>query len=161
MKRNKKVMLMSHCVLNQNAVVKPLARAEGAFNDLVRLMLDADVSMVQLPCPETLFGGLARLPMSYEDYDIPEYKTLCTQLSDQTVTYLRALLEDGVTLLGILSIGESPTCNQTGKRGHFIEALRKHPEFDGIKAIDIPELYGEDEEETKGFNAYFKNYLNA
>lgn len=50
MKRNKKLLIVSHCIINQNSVVEPLARAKGAFPVIIKL-LEEEIGIIQLPCP--------------------------------------------------------------------------------------------------------------
>ena len=52
--RSKKVVLVSHCILNQNSVVNDLARAKGAYREIVETIMDNDIGIHQLPCPETV-----------------------------------------------------------------------------------------------------------
>lgn len=62
MKREKKLVLVSHCVINQNSVVLPLAKAGGPFN-FVDTLLKNNIGIYQLPCPEFKFAGLNRKSM--------------------------------------------------------------------------------------------------
>lgn len=159
MKRNKKMLLVSHCLLNQNAVVKPLARAEGAFNDLVRIILEENIAIYQMPCPENDFLGLARLPMSYEDYQMEAYTTLCSHLANRVAEEVQRYIDDAVEIVGMLSIGESPTCSQGGQRGHFMEALKEKEHLKTLRGLDIPEEYGVDPVCHEAFNDLFRKWL--
>jgi Predicted secreted protein len=158
--RANKVILVSHCILNQNSVVNPLARAKGAFDEIVKLITDRGYGIVQLPCPETLFLGLERLPMSKEEYATPEYIALCDRLATREIDYIKLLQEGTVNIAGMIGIDQSPTCCQFGELGHFMNALQKHEEIHSIPKIDIPELYIEEEEETENFHLIFKDWLD-
>lgn len=159
MKRSKRVLLVSHCVLNQNAVVKPLARAQGAFNDLIQMILEENIAIYQMPCPENDFLGLMRAPMSYEEYQSHEYSDTCDRLADRVASEIQRFKDDDVEIVGLLSIGESPTCSQSGQMGHFIEALQKKPVMKGLRGLDIPEAYGVDAWCHEAFNHLFKQWL--
>ena len=52
MERSKRIVFVSHCILNQNTVVEPLARSRGAYGDIVRLLVDKGIGIHQMPCPE-------------------------------------------------------------------------------------------------------------
>lgn len=120
MLRDKKLILLSHCILNQNSVVLPLARSKGGF-PIAKALFDEGIGIIQLPCPEFKFLGPERKPMNKEEYDIPEYRTLCRDLFTPILEDIKKYLAQDYSLLGIVGINESPTCSITGKRGIFIE----------------------------------------
>lgn len=159
MLRANKVIVVSHCILNQNAVVKPLARAKGAFEVITKMITDMGFGIVQLPCPETLFLGLERQPMTKEEYATPEYTILCSQLAQREVDYLKLLHNGKVSIVGMIGIDQSPTCSQYGEVGHFMMALQKHGQIESIPKIDVPELYGENAEATATFDNEFMVWL--
>ena len=54
------MVFIAHCLLNQNSVSDGTAVYPAAFKSTVRLLLDADAGIVQLPCPELCCLGLDR-----------------------------------------------------------------------------------------------------
>lgn len=122
MLRSKRLIIMSHCVLNQNSVVCPLARAKGSFK-FVKQLIDEGVGIIQLPCPEFKFLGTTRKPMDKDEYDTPEYRSLCRSLLIPVVEDMEVYLKDGYEIREIIGINESPTCSISGKRGIFMEEL--------------------------------------
>ena len=58
--RSKKVIFLAHCLLNQNAISDGTAVYPAAFRELVQLLLDREVGIVQMPCPELCCLGLDR-----------------------------------------------------------------------------------------------------
>lgn len=160
MKRNRKIVLVSHCVLNQNAVVKPLARAKGPFEKVVSEIVRRGIGIVQLPCPETLYGGLDRQPMSYDAYNLPTYRTLCQLLAKRESDLVESLIKDGVTVVGIIGIDQSPTCSQTGKIGHFMEAIHSIPSLNALSRLDIPETFGTSEAADAVFYEKLADWLD-
>ena len=140
-------MLTAHCVLNQNAVIRNWERASGAFNRLVKVLLDENVGILQLPCPEMAFLGEARPPKTKEEYDTPAYRVLCQQLAAPLVKQVVDYHNNGYHVLGLLGIGESPSCDTQGDPGVFMEELMQQLEKEGItlNCIDIPESYLEGE----------------
>lgn len=129
--RDRKVIAIAHCILNQNVVVHPLARAKGAFNDVVKIILDYDFGILQLPCPETTFAGMNRPPMSYDEYDTPLYQHCCQSLAKDVFFQCSLQQEDHVQIAGIIGIQDSPSCSNQ-PTGHFMEALAplRVPRFD-------------------------------
>ena len=58
--RSKRVIFLAHCILNQNAISDGTAGYPAAHADVVRALLDAQVGIVQMPCPELCCLGLDR-----------------------------------------------------------------------------------------------------
>lgn len=131
--RAKQIVILCHCILNQNTVVEPLARAKGAYNQIVREILDQDIGIHQLPCPECNFLGLDRKPMNYNEYDsLPGYRLECEKLANELISTIREYIDNGYNIIGIIGINESPTCSITGKRGLFMEEIFKLLELHDI-----------------------------
>ena len=58
--RSKRVIFLAHCLLNQNAISDGTAVSPASFQAVIRLLLDAEVGIVQMPCPELCCLGLDR-----------------------------------------------------------------------------------------------------
>lgn len=110
MNREKNIILVSHCLLNQNSVVLPLARAKGGYNDLIHVITNQNIGILQLPCPELIHLGLKRPPMSKEDYDTTLYRKLCRELLKPIITQLLYYKDADYNIIGLIGINESPTC---------------------------------------------------
>lgn len=157
MLRDKKLILLSHCILNQNSVVLPLARSKGGFL-IAKLLLDQGIGIIQLPCPEFKFLGPQRVPMNKEEYDSPDYRVLCRHLFTPILEDIKKYLAQDYSLVGILGINESPTCSITGKRGIFMEEIfaMLNDEAIDINYFDIPSDYSEDMNFTDLNNNLYK-----
>ncbi|MFO8035088.1 MAG: hypothetical protein R6U57_00450, partial [Anaerolineales bacterium] len=55
--RGGKIIFLSHCMLNQNAKVKGIAIYPGMIKPLVEVLLEKDIAVFQMPCPETSYYG--------------------------------------------------------------------------------------------------------
>ena len=137
MEREKRLLLISHCVINQNSVVKPLARARGAF-PIVKSLIDDGIGIIQLPCPELKHLGINRDGMTKNQYDTPEFRKLSKKLLEPILEEVVHYLSNGYTLLGVLGINQSPSCSITGNRGVFMEEL-----FSMLDEAQIPVNYFE------------------
>lgn len=164
--RSKKLVLVAHCVLNQNSISDGTADYAGSIKEVVSLLLETGCGIIQLPCPELHCLGLdrgdvhgAERPLLVENTRIrdsmtrdPAVRTL--QVPVQSVVYqVEQYLRHGFTLLGVVGIDRSPSCgvnttsmdNQEVRgEGVFIGALRKElekqnvqTEWVGIKATEI------------------------
>lgn len=142
--RSKKLILVSHCILNQNSVVEPLARAKGAFS-FVKDLVESGVGIIQLPCPEFSYLGITRKPMEKWEYDTPEYRKLCKSLFTPILEELLVYLENGYEFCGIIGINQSPTCSISGSRGILMEEAFDLLASKGIapKYLEVPEDYND------------------
>ncbi|WP_428908189.1 CD3072 family TudS-related putative desulfidase [Niallia sp. Krafla_26] len=123
MQRKKEIILVSHCILNQNTVIEGEARALGAIPSAVKWMNEQGVGVVQLPCPEFTFLGLGRPSMTYEEYDHKGYRSHCKRILQPMVEQLKEYNRCGYRITGILGIQSSPSCDLV--RGVFMEELTK------------------------------------
>lgn len=143
MERSKKIVLVSHCILNQNTVVNPLARAKGAYVDIVTELMKKGIGIHQLPCPEYRYLGLKRDPMTKEQYETEAFRSLNKNISKDAVNIVKEYINNGYDVIGIVGINESPTCSINGEKGIFMEELLQALEKEDIKLklIDVPSDY--------------------
>lgn len=120
--RSKKLLLVSHCVLNQNSVVCGWERAAGAFQ-FVKEIIESGAGIIQLPCPEMEYAGCGRPPRNYEEYNTAPYRELCRRLAGSVTGQMKEYLKHGYQYCGIIGIQNSPTCSISGRRGVFMEEL--------------------------------------
>lgn len=130
MRRSKKILVVSHCILNQNTVIPEEARALGAVPSVLQWVEKEGFGLVQLPCPEFTFLGLDRPPMTYEEYNTNEYRTHCRSLLSPIIDQLLAYQEAGYELCGLVGIGSSPSCDPS--RGIYMEEFEELRKKSGI-----------------------------
>lgn len=123
MQRNKKILLVSHCILNQNTVIEGEARSFGAIPTALDWIQEEGLGVIQLPCPEFTFLGLERPSMTYEEYDNEGYRQHCREILMPVLEQLTEYQKCGYQIIGILGIQRSPSCDMT--RGVFMEELKK------------------------------------
>ena len=74
-----RAVLVCHCLLD------PLTRAQGTkkvSRDIISVLIQKDVGIIQLPCPEITYGlPVDRPPKNKEDYDTPEYREHCRSIA--------------------------------------------------------------------------------
>ncbi len=109
-RRSGKVVVVAHCLINQNSVVWGLAKTGGVFRELVDVLAEKGYGIVQLPCPETGYMGLRRFWQSVEQYDNPGFRSYSRKLINSMVEYLRALKEGGVDIVALIGVKGSPSC---------------------------------------------------
>ncbi len=144
--RSKRVIFLAHCLLNQNAISDGTAEVPAAHREILRAILDAQVGVVQLPCPELCGLGLdrgdprgAERPVVVENTRIrrameqPEAAARLQELTDQVVWQIREYRKHGFAVLGIVGVDRSPCCGvdttsdqdrELPGRGVFMAALQ-------------------------------------
>ncbi|NMD72854.1 hypothetical protein HHO41_21790 [Bacillus sp. DNRA2] len=123
MQRSKRIVLVSHCVLNQNTVIEGEARSKGAISSMVEWVVQEELGIVQLPCPEFTYLGLNRPPMTYREYDTLEYRKHCRSIIQPVIDQIEEYLRNDFELVGLMGIESSPSCDPRHGRGVFMEEL--------------------------------------
>lgn len=113
----KKVLFVSHCVLNTASKVVMYNQAEmEAEEALRRRFLEkaiADgVQLIQLPCPEFILYGHRRWGHVSEQFDTPYFRAACREMLESIMQQLEEYLagEDRFQVLGFVGIDGSPSC---------------------------------------------------
>jgi len=134
--RSMKVVLVSHCHLNQNARLEKCAEWPASTRVLVEGLLQRDVAIVQMPCPELMVLGLDRGHIAIRSglESIPAREAL-RRLGEVLAFQIRQYRDCGVRVLGVLGKNGSPACGaeQTSRsdgkgsidgEGVFIQELK-------------------------------------
>lgn len=121
--RSKKVAFVAHCLLNQNSISDGTAVYPAAFKDVIHTLLDADIGIVQLPCPELCCLGLdrgnpdgANVPVVEENTRIrrPMKEAAAANklsaLVDHTMLQINEYCSKGFVIVGIIGANRSPNC---------------------------------------------------
>ncbi|MFB0958553.1 hypothetical protein NQU17_11550 [Clostridiaceae bacterium HFYG-1003] len=159
--KSKKIVLVSHCILNQNTVVNGLERAAGPF-PLAHLLIDHGIGILQLPCPEFFQHNLDRPGMEYEEYNTAEYRSLSARLLEPILWQVEQYLQRNYQILGLIGIQESPSCSLSGQTGVFMQVLLNMLKERGIE-LDLFEIspdYGIDPTEDQNLHQRFLEFIN-
>jgi predicted secreted protein len=132
--RSKRIIVVSHCLLNQNTVIPDEARSTGIMKDAVDWIHQQGWGAVQLPCPEFTFLGPDRPGMTYEQYDTPAYRAHCRKILLPIVEQLKVYTQHGYEIVGGLGIQSSPSCDPG--RGVFMEEFQALVKAEGV-AVDF------------------------
>lgn len=161
--RSKKILLVSHCILNQNSISDGTADYPGVNEAVVKQLLRSNVGIIQMPCPELLCLGLDRgdihggeRPVVIENTRIrqalkrEDSLKIIGNFVEQIVFQVEEYIKNGFTILGIVGINRSPSCgvNTTSEsnreipgEGIFIKLLREALEKKRI-SIDMVGIRG-------------------
>ncbi|MBV7271852.1 DUF523 domain-containing protein [Clostridiaceae bacterium UIB06] len=152
--RSKKIVLISHCILNQNSISDGTADYPGTNESILKLLVESKVGIIQMPCPEILCLGLDRGDIHGGEREVVVEntrirkelkKTTSTEIINnfvnEVIFQIEEYIKNGFKIMGIIGIDRSPSCgvNTTSKNdkevageGVFIEILRKALEEKGI-----------------------------
>lgn len=108
-KRSKKVAVVAHCLLNQNAKVNGFAFFPAMIKQLIDILHKNDFGVIQLPCPETIFSGTRRWWYVREQYDTPGYRSHCRRMLDPIVSQIVEYQKEGYKVV-IIGLDGSPSC---------------------------------------------------
>jgi predicted secreted protein len=121
--RSKKLLLVAHCILNQNAKLDRCAHYPGAIREVTETIVASGVGIVQMPCPDLLLLGLARQAANTGCPTIEEVDTriarrmaetagitLCQEIVRNLVYQIEEYRKNGFEIVGIVGINGSPTC---------------------------------------------------
>ncbi|HWR60347.1 MAG TPA: hypothetical protein VN580_01970 [Clostridia bacterium] len=110
MKRNKKIILLCHCILNCNSKVEGCSLYGGAMPEITMALVDSGVGMLQLPCPELTLYGVKRWGHVKEQFDTPYYRRHCRSIFTPYLDQLQDYIRSGYEISGLLGINGSPSC---------------------------------------------------
>lgn len=112
-----------HCLLNQNAISDGTAVYPAAFKDIIDFFLNADISIVQMPCPEFCCLGLDRGNIHGADSPVVAENTRIrsamkndstnmklSRLADYVVQQIIEYKKYGFEIIGIIGANRSPNC---------------------------------------------------
>ena len=114
MKKDNKVIILSHCILNEYSKVKKWDKEERETElstmDFLQFLLDNKVGIIQLPCPELIGYGLKRWGQVKEQYDHPHYRKMCRELFQSILDQILEYEANGFEIISLMGIYGSPTC---------------------------------------------------
>lgn len=153
--RSKKVILVAHCIFNQNAKMDKTAFYPGAATPVAELLVRSGVGVIQMPCPELGCLGLDR-GVTAEEADQPfekgntkvvglmkqdDVNSRCQILADSVIRQVEEYRKHGFTVVGLIGVSRSPSCGvdttwgddrEIPGNGAFIRALQE-----GLAQINV------------------------
>jgi predicted secreted protein len=149
-RRSKRVILVLHCLLNQNARIDGCAYFPGAMGDAARAVVDSGAGVLQMPCPELHCLGLDRSGRIRHGADIGireallegEGEKACRSLVRHVMADVSEYRKHGFRIVGVVGNDGSPACGVDithyvdGERpgvGAFMTMLREELEKLGLR----------------------------
>ena len=129
--RSKRVVLIAHCILNQNAKIDRCAYYRGIIREVAHVLVDAGVGVIQMPCPELFCLGLDRqvasgTPTTIESEDTrvagrmaeDRSQALCREMVNDLVYQIEEYRKNGFEIVGVVGINGSPACGIETRWSH-------------------------------------------
>lgn len=112
----KEIIVFSHCILNSASKVETDERLlEDEYiirNKLLNKVIEKNIQIVQLPCPEFMAYGSMRWGHTKDQFDNPFFKNYCHELIKPIIFQLKEykMHENKFSIKGIVSVEGSPSC---------------------------------------------------
>lgn len=138
--RSRKVLFVSHCLLNENTRYLGGAFCGGINSDVLKQLSESNCGLVQMPCPEQIaWGGVLKrliwLPAGTRGtllnflvtitfpFFMVYTRLVYSRLASRAVSMIEDYIDSGFTVAGIVGIDGSPTCG-VGKNLSVRKSLR-------------------------------------
>jgi len=123
----KRVVFVSHCLLNQMVRSAESGRYPLVTKELFEVFIENEIGIVQLPCPLMEANGFAKNKTSKDSLDTKKYRSYCQRLSEDMLKQIEAYLKQNYSVIGVLGVEFSASCGV-----HQIENGRKNAPGKGI-----------------------------
>lgn len=110
MNRQRKMILLAHCLLNSNAKVEGLDCGSGIHEKLLVLLVEKGYGIIQLPCPEITLYGCKRWGHVKEQFDTPFFRKHCREIFMPIMEQIQDYLNNGYRIEYLVGIDGSPSC---------------------------------------------------
>lgn len=148
--RGKKVIFLSHCLLNENTRYLGGACRSACVDELVDELRKQGIGIVQMKCPEQkTWGGVLKREMlmgygikgtllntfrtQYMMYFIWKTKMSYKKIAREVVSEIKDYMESGFDVMGITGIKGSPSCGVSASMD-----LKKSADF--VAQLDIKKI---------------------
>lgn len=136
--RSKNVVLVAHCLLNQNSISDGTADFPSQFENVIEILMKNRIGLIQMPCPELTCLGLdrgdvdgAKRPLLQENTRIrgllgaQEQLTKLRLKAEALVSQIQEYQTHGFQLLGVVGVNRSPSCGVETTSKNGVEAPGK------------------------------------
>lgn len=110
LKRSRKIIIVCHCILNLNAKVRGIANFPELNKKIVKFLLDKEIGIIQMPCPEFTLLGEARWGQCEKQYNTPYFRKHCRKISEEIVDQIEVYLLNDYRICGVIGLDGSPSC---------------------------------------------------
>lgn len=149
MNRSKKIVLLSHCILNCNAKVEGLSNYKSMKFRIIEKLHKMDIGIIQLPCPEMHIYGIKRWGHTKEQFDNLHYRREARKILEPVAYQVKNYIDNGYELIGYVGIDGSPSCgvNKTcsGQWGGEYKSIENfNNAINTLKMVNEPGIFVEE-----------------
>jgi len=160
-RRSKRIVIVAHCLLNQNSISDGTADCPGQFDEVVDLIISNRIGLIQLPCPELTCLGLDRKDPDGGKRSLLMENTRIRNLlrekdnmerlrhrAEEIAAQVQEYRSYGFDVLGVIGINRSPSCGvetttkdnaEVEGQGVFVELLSEacHRREQALRMIGV------------------------
>ncbi len=129
MLRSKKIIFAAHCLLNQSARAKTVAKCPGAVKEFLEFCVKNNYGIIPIDCPQLMFEPLNRKPQVKEFYNNKESRKVSQTVAEKVVEQIKLYRKNNYKIEGIYGVEGSPTCG----------AIKTHVKDKKGKSVSIEE----------------------
>ncbi len=134
-------VFIAHCMLAQTVRAEGCAKAPAAIKRVIEFLMEHEINIMQMPCPESIAMGIEREKHGKKWYEANGFRPVCKDIALNQVNYMLALQQAGKKVIGVIGVTYSPACSfeqDNGsvyrQEGIYGEELRAAMEKHGIDA---------------------------
>ncbi|SHK24166.1 CD3072 family TudS-related putative desulfidase [Paramaledivibacter caminithermalis] len=106
-----RLIILAHCFLNEKSKVKKYCIDHDAnIEEVLKILLDNEIGMIQLPCPEITCYGLRRWGHVKEQFCTPNYRKHCRKIFEIYLEQIQEYIKNDYEIIAIVGIEGSPSC---------------------------------------------------
>jgi predicted secreted protein len=145
--RGRRVVFVSHCLLNQDVRYLGGAWAAGIASDAVEQFIREGVGLYQMPCPEQaawggvmkrfilrFYGARATWAYRFRGLLLPVFRlytrSVYRRLANRTARHIADYARSGLQVIGIVGVGASPSCG-------VLRTLNINRSLDAVASFDL------------------------
>ncbi len=108
--RSRRIILLSHCILNVNSKVEGFEPFAAMVSELVDILSEAEYGIIQLPCPELLLFGMRRWGVVKEQLSHEHAKKEMRKMIEPIIFQIKSYFDAGYKIPFVIGIDGSPSC---------------------------------------------------
>lgn len=108
--RSKKMVILSHCILNVNSKVEGFDPYESIMRTFIDNLHNLDFGIIQLPCPELFLMGMRRWGVVKEQLSHEHAKNEMRKMLQPIIWQIQNYKDCGYKIYSIIGIDGSPSC---------------------------------------------------
>ncbi len=109
-KRSGRLVIVSHCILNVHSLEDEMAIYPGLEREVVELLIEKNVGIYQIPCPEVELSGIFRKALPKDSYEHPKIRAFYRELAENISNTLKSYVKKGYAIVAVIGAEASPTC---------------------------------------------------